>query len=299
MKYEKGRRPDEDRVQLQELLRLASGSSKEKAAEYRGKVGDGVKVSLQHQFQNYNLSGKTWADLTRSQAKDATGEGVSDYVDQGGTGVLRRGAQIYQTLVPSYTVMFAFFLVLTVSWVFVAERRQGTLKRLRAAPLLKGQVLLGKLLPCYLVSLMQGAFLLVAGKLLFGMKWGPDQWPLWQQAGWLLVIIASTSFAAMGLALLVASVARTEIQVALYGAVPVLVLALIGGCILPAEMLPEQSRWLTQLTPHGWALSAYKEMLGGPPGYVPHLGIVTSACGVLAAFGAAFLVLAWGLLRLE
>ena len=38
------------------------------------------------------------------------------------SGLLNRGAQRYQILVPSFTVMFAFFLVLTVGWVFVAER---------------------------------------------------------------------------------------------------------------------------------------------------------------------------------
>ena len=51
---------------------------------------------------------------------------------------------------PSYLVMFAFFLVLTVGWLFVAERRQGTMKRLMAAPLTRGQILLGKLIPCLL-----------------------------------------------------------------------------------------------------------------------------------------------------
>ena len=45
--------------------------------------------------------------------------------------------------------MFAYFLVLTVGWLFVAERRQGTLKRLRAAPLSRSEILLGKLLPCF------------------------------------------------------------------------------------------------------------------------------------------------------
>ena len=43
-------------------------------------------------------------------------------------------------------VLLAFFLALNVGWVFVAERRQGTLKRLRAAPVTRGHILLGKML---------------------------------------------------------------------------------------------------------------------------------------------------------
>src|SRR5262249_8920800 len=151
-----------------------------------------------------------------------------------------RGAARYQLLVPSYTVMFAFFLVMTVGWLFVAERRQGTLKRLRASPLTRGQILLGKWLPCFLLAFRQGVLLLIAGRVVFGRRWGPEQWSLGQQLLWLLAVVTTTSLAATGLAVLVAALARTEIQVALYGAVPVLVLALIGGCVLPREMMPEQ-----------------------------------------------------------
>jgi ABC-2 type transport system permease protein len=287
-----------DRVKLAELLRLAAGNDQARAAEYRNKVGEGVQAALEKQFSKYNLTGMTWAALTRSTSSGA-GAQVNEYVNQEGSGLLKRGAHRYQVLVPAYTVMFSFFLVLTVGWVFVAERRQGTLKRLRAAPITRGQVLLGKLLPCYLVSLLQGVFLLVAGRLLFGMRWGPEQWPLLEQAAWLLLVVACTSLAAMGLALLVAALAKTEVQVALYGAVPVLVLALIGGCVLPREMMPAETQRLSLLTPQGWALDAYRELLGAAAGYQPDLGLVLEACGVLAAFGAAFLALAWGLLRLE
>jgi ABC-type multidrug transport system permease subunit len=287
-----------DRVKLAEMIDLAAGKNKERAAEFRAKVGDGVKKALRKQFDKYDLTGMTWAALTRSQAGSDSAT-VSEFRDEDGSGLLRRGAHRYQVLVPAYTVMFSFFMVLTVGWIFVSERQQGTLKRLRAAPLTRGQIMLGKLLPCYLLSAGQGIFLLVAGRLLFGMRWGPDDWPLALQAGWLLLVVASTSLAAMGLALLVAALARTEVQVALYGAVPVLVLALIGGCVLPREMMPEQTQRMSLLTPQGWALDAYRELLSATPGYEPNLPIVLQACAVLAAFGACFLVLAWGLLRLD
>jgi ABC-type Na+ efflux pump permease subunit len=88
---------------------------------------------------------------------------------------------------------FFFFLVLTVGWLFVSERRQGTLKRLRAAPLSRAEVLLGKTLPCFILSLAQGLFLLIAGRLVFGMRWGPAEWPFWQQALWILLVVLGSS----------------------------------------------------------------------------------------------------------
>ena len=88
-------------------------------------------------------------------------------------------------------------------------------------------------------------------------------------------------------------------QVALYGAVPVLILALIGGCVLPREMMPEQAQVFTFLAPQGWALDAYRELLTFDAHYTPNPVIVFRSCAVLAGFGLTFIGLAWALLRLD
>ena len=192
---------------------------------------------------------------------------------------------------PSYTVTFAFFLVLTVGWLFVAERRHGTLVRLRAAPLSRWEILLGKLLPCLAVSLFQGFFLLLCGKLVFGMDWGPSPWLL-------VPVVVSTSLAAVGLSMLVAGLAKTETQVAVYGTLLVLVLAGVSGSMMPREMMPEEMRQLSLVTPHAWALDAYAQLLARDNPAVD-AGQVLLACGVLAGFGAVFLLLAWWRLDLD
>jgi ABC-type multidrug transport system permease subunit len=244
-------------------------------------------------FSKYDLTAKTWAALTRSEPPPVApvpgSPGAAAVYREEEGGLLRRGAARYQILVPSYTVMFAFFLVLTAGWLFVAERRQGTMLRLRAAPLSRGQILLGKLIPCYALSLVQGFVLLGAGKLVFGMSWGAE--PLW-----LVAVVAATSFAAMGLALLVASLARTETQVAIYGTLLVLVLAGVSGCLMPRDLMPEEMKQISLVTPHAWALDAYAQLLLNP---APEMTVVGRACLALAAFGAAYLLLAWWRLRLE
>jgi ABC-type Na+ efflux pump permease subunit len=275
------------KIRLKELLLLP---------EHKQAVGAGVQAALRSQFSKYELTGKTWAALTRSEPK--TGRSAADIpvADAEGTGWLRRGAIRYQILVPSYTVTFAFFLVLTVGWLFVSERRQGTLKRLRAAPLSKAQILLGKTLPCFALSLTQGIVLLVAGKLVFGMNWGPQDWPLWRQAAWLLPVVAATSLAAIGLSLLVAALARTETQVAIYGTLLVLVLAGVSGCLMPRDLMPEQMKEFSLVTPHAWALDAYSQLLISTS---PNLVLVGQACIVLTVFGVVLLTVAWWALRLD
>jgi len=273
---------------LRTVLPWMIGRAFERIGQQMGKF---VGNALQSMFPNYDLTGTTWQALTRAEARTDQRADISVYGSAKGTGIIGRGAQRYQTLVPSYTVMFAYFLVLTVGWLFVAERRQGTLKRLRAAPLSRSEILLGKLLPCFLLSLAQGIFLLVAGKLVFGMSWGDH--PLW-----LLLVVFTTSLSAMGLALLVASVAKSEAQVAIYGTLLVLVLAGISGCLMgDRDLMPENMKQFSLITPQAWALVAYKQLLAntGPA----NLTLVAQSCVALTAFGLGFLGLAWIFLRLD
>jgi len=249
----------------------------------------GLQNALQNLFPRYNLTAKTWSALTRSQETTSPGAEAIPFQEDG-IGLLRRGGSRYQVLVPSYLVMFAFFLVLTVGWLIVAERRQGTLKRLSLAPVSRAEILIGKLLPCLLLSWFQGFCLLLAGKFLFGMNWGT-------QPGWLIVVVLATSFAAMGLALWVAALARTETQVAIYGTLLVLVLAGLSGCLMgDRSMMPETMQQISRITPHAWALDAYRQLLTNPE---PRIAIVVEACVVLVGFGAAFLALAWLSLKWE
>jgi ABC-2 type transport system permease protein len=255
----------------------------------RKEVGPKVQDQVGELFSNYNFRAKTWADLVKSDARMGKEANKTAYRDTSGSGFLNRGAVRYQVLVPSYTVMFAFFLVLSVGWLFVAERKHGTLARLRAAPLTRGQILLGKLLPCVAVSLIQGFFLLLAGRIIFGMTWG-------SRPELLLPVVLSTSIAAVGLAVLVASIARTETQVAIYGTLIVLVLGGVSGSLMPRDLMPEKMKIASLATPHAWALDAYAQLLASP---TPNVAFIATACGVLIAFGAAFTLLAWWRMDLE
>jgi ABC-type Na+ efflux pump permease subunit len=250
-------------------------------------VGPAVQEGVAETFSHYNFRAKTWAGLTKSNPKGEHAGAVSKYEAEGG--LPKRGSLRFQILVPSYAVTFAFFLVLTVGWMFVGERRQGTLVRLRAAPLTRGQLLMGKFLPALGVSLFQGVFLMAAGKVIFGLSWGSSPF-------WLLVVVAATAFAATGLAMLVASVAKTETQVAVYGTLLVLVLAGIGGSMMPRDLMPETMRQISHVTPHAWALDAYQQLLLNPD---PNVGIVATACAALVGYGAGFLALAWWLMRVD
>ncbi len=254
----------------------------------REKLGDGIQKGIKNYFSEYDFTAKTWAGLTNSEPAPPRTGNVSAYQGDG-SGIIRRGAARYQVLVPSYTVTFAFFLVLTTGWLFVAERRHGTMARLRAAPIARWQILLGKVIPCLVVSLFQGAFLLLAGRLVFGMNWGP-------MPELLIPVVICTSLAAVGLSVLVAGVSRTETQVAVYGTLLVLVLAGVSGSLMPRDLMPEEMRQFSKATPHAWALEAYGQLLANPE---PQADLVWQSCAALVGFAILFFGLAWWRMRLD
>jgi ABC-type multidrug transport system permease subunit len=249
----------------------------------RKEVGPQVQEGVAELFSNYDFHAKTWAGLVKSAPREGNENGITAYHDTSGSGFLNRGALRYQILVPSYTVMFAFFLVLSVGWLFVSERKNGTLVRLRAAPLTRGQILFGKLIPCLIVSLAQGFFLLAAGRLIFGLTWG-------SRPELLVPVVICTSIAAVGLAVLVASIARTETQVSVYGTLLILILGGVSGSLMPRDLMPEKMKTASLFTPQAWALDAYSQLLASAH---PDLGVIAASCGVLLAFGAAFTAIAW------
>jgi hypothetical protein len=248
----------------------------------RQEVGPRVQEGVADLFPNYNFRARTWAELVKSEPRQPGENNRTPWRDTSGSGLLGRGALRYQLLVPTYTVLFMFFLVLSGGWLFVAERKHNTLLRLRAAPLSDTQILAGKWLPCLALSLFQGWFLFLGGQWLFGMHWGSQ--PLY-----VLGALTATSFAAVGLTVFVASLARTETQVSVYGTLLVLILGGLSGALMPRDLMPEQMRTISLLTPPAWSLEAILHAITEPE---PDRLRIGRACGVLLAFGLVFTLLA-------
>jgi ABC-2 type transport system permease protein len=191
------------------------------------------------------------------------------------------GGGVYDEIVPSYTVMFVFFLVTVMARQFLHERDLGTLRRLRLAPVRPVGLLVGKTLPFFLLSVAQTALLFLFGRVLFGMPWGPEPWLI-------VPVLLATSLAATALGLLVSTVVRSEQQVSSYANLIVITAAGISGCFLPREWLSDQMRTLSLATPHAWSLIAYNSILSTPE---PDAALVARCCGMLLLFAAGFFTL--------
>jgi len=190
------------------------------------------------------------------------------------------GDEIYQNLIPSYTVMFVFFLVTVMARSFIHERELGTLRRLRIAPVRPTALLAGKTVPFLIISLVQTVLLFVCGRLLFDMSWGSHPWML-------LPVIFCTSMAATALGLLLATLVRTESQVSAYANIVVITMAGISGCFMPRKWLPAAMQEISLATPHAWSLIAYNQLLAQP---VPDFPLIVECCAMLAGFTILYFI---------
>jgi ABC-2 type transport system permease protein len=191
-----------------------------------------------------------------------------------------RSDEVYATIVPSYTVFFVFFIVSFMARSILHEREQGTLRRLRIAPVRPMSILSGKTIPFLAISIFQTLILFVCGRFLFDFSWGPQ--PLM-----LLPVIFCTSMAATALGLVVATLVRSESQVSAYATILVITMGGISGCFTPRKWLPDAMREFSLTTPHAWSLIAYEELLCKAS---PDPRLVLECCIMLVAFAVVFFI---------
>ncbi|MDH6135327.1 ABC-2 type transport system permease protein [Kitasatospora sp. MAA4] len=207
------------------------------------KLGDaqsdpGVKAAIQAQVAALDST----THQVDSTVSFPNGEGAKKY------------PSVYQQEVPGYTVMYVFFIVTIMAGSIMVERREGTFRRLLSAPMPRWQLLLGKVAPYLLVAVVQVGILLSFGRFVFGMSLGAHPLAL-------LPISLALASCAVALGLLLASVARSESQVMGMGTAAVLVLAALGGCMVPGVFMPQFMQHITHFIPQGIALNAYQDVL--------------------------------------
>jgi ABC-type Na+ efflux pump permease subunit len=179
----------------------------------------------------------------------------------------------FEQAVPGIMVMFTLFVMLSSGAVLlVIERREGLLRRLAATPLSRGSVVLGKWAGKFALGLLQITFALAAGRLLFGLDWGP-RLPMVL----LVLLVYAALVAALGV--LLGSLARTEGQAVGLGVISANILAGLGGCWWPIEVTPRWMQKFSLVLPTGMTMDALHRLVSfGQPAAaaLPHLAALAT-----------------------
>jgi ABC-2 type transport system permease protein len=173
------------------------------------------------------------------------------------------------SFVPGVCVLFVFLSASSVARSLFDERKSGTLRRLMSAPLSHATLLAGKMVPIFLLTLIQIIIIFAAGAFLFPLMGfgrlniGAD--PLAWAITSLLIALCSTC-----LGVFISTLARTESQVSGISNALLWVAGFLGGAIFPAVFLQQipLMNILMKIVPQSWAIMSYYDVLTRGKGLV-------------------------------
>lgn len=161
------------------------------------------------------------------------------------------------------------------------EREIGTLEQLNVTPITRGQFIAGKLVPFWLLGLVELTIGLLVIRFAFGVPFVGNV--LWVYAGASVYLLA-----ALGLGLLISTAVATQQQAMFVTFFVLVTLFFLGGIFTPVESMPGWAQALASANPIKHFVDVLRDVLikGAGPS---DLG---SAFGAMAAFAAAALGLA-------
>ncbi len=179
--------------------------------------------------------------------------------------------------VPGVLVMYLMLNLLVFGGAALAsERRSGLIRRFMVQPLGRGALIMGKVYGLVLLGAAQVAVFLVLGQFLFRVQLGSELPGIA-----LTLLIYSWLCASLGV--LIGSVIAAEERIIGLCLLVSLVMAALGGCWWPLEVVPESIQTLAHLFPTAWALDALHQMITFGGGF----GAAKGAVGVLLLYGVA------------
>ncbi len=198
-----------------------------------------------------------------------------------------------QQNVPAWLVFGMFFVVASIAGLFVEERSCGALARLRSLGVAPWQLILGKMLPYLWVNGIQAALMLAVGIWLMPLLGGDGLSLHGVHWGALVLMLLAISLAAVSLALAVASLVTTHAQAATLGPILNVLMAALGGIMVPLFVMPSVMQRIAAYSPMNWGLEGLLDVLLRGADVVGILPEVGRLCG----FAAIMLVAAFALFR--
>ena len=167
---------------------------------------------------------------------------------------------VTQHNVPAWTLFAIFFIVVPLSINIVKEKSLGTHVRLLTSPMPYSVQIIGKTITYLAISLFQFTMILGVAKFVFPLI----DLPSFKTDGILFSIYGLTVFAslaAIGLGLLIGTIAKTQEQSAPFGATLVVILAAIGGVWIPVFAMSDFMQHFAKISPMNWALDGYYSLI--------------------------------------
>lgn len=176
-----------------------------------------------------------------------------------------------------FGLLLMVITVILTSMAIVKERDQGTMEQLIVTPLKPYEIIIGKLLPFFLIGIID-VFLI------FTLTYFWFKLPLKGSFLLLLVLSMLYMFSTLGLGLFVSTFTRTPQQAMLTSFFFMLPMLLLSGFVFPIENMPRFFQWLTSIVPLRYYLvilrGIFLKGVGWPALYDEALALFLLALGI-------------------
>jgi ABC-2 type transport system permease protein len=163
----------------------------------------------------------------------------------------------------------------------VREKELGTIEQINVTPIRKYQFIAGKLIPFWIIALLELAFGITIGKLLFNIPILGSLWLLFGVAALYLLVV-------LGLGLLVSTMANTQQQAMFVMFFIMLICIMMSGIFTSVETMPDWAQVVDKLNPIYYFMRSVRMILLKGSGFKDILNEIMS----LALFAAVILRLA-------
>lgn len=196
------------------------------------------------------------------------------------TATVPEGFNAAQYTVPGLTIFGIFFIMPYISFSLLNEKKNGTSQRLLAAPVNTGTLLIGKLVPYFVINLIQIALMFTVGVLVFGYEFPPTA------SGFvgLLFLCIMASLVAIGLSMVFATITDREENASGLGSLSSIIFAATGGSFFSVDDFPAILQTISYVSPHRWVIEGAMEINfggGGLPDVLGELGVLLAMALVL------------------
>lgn len=162
---------------------------------------------------------------------------------------------VLDDLAPALIAFFAFFFIFLLAAVaFLRERTSGTLERLLATPLRRGELVAGYLAGFGFFALLQALVILAFTILVLGIRYRGN-------VATIFLIEAVLVVGAVSLGLAVSAFARNELQAVQFVPLILLPQVFLSGLLVPVAQLPDLLRPLAAALPLTYANEALRSVM--------------------------------------
>jgi ABC-2 type transport system permease protein len=146
-------------------------------------------------------------------------------------------------MVPGILVLLVTMIgTLLTAQNIAREKELGTLEQLNVTPITKGQFLAAKLLPFWVLAMIELAMGLTLGKLVFGIPIRGSLFLFFGSAAIYMVV-------ALGIGLFISTLVETQQQAMFVTFFIVMIYNLMSGLFTPIDSMPQWVQWLAELNP--------------------------------------------------